>query len=66
VDVLARALNLFNKKLLQVCRATDSECVDLAAAMNGDERYFYDDVHFNEPGARVVAALLADYLKPTR
>ena len=31
--------------------------------MNGDERYFYDDVHFNEAGAQVVAELLADYLK---
>ena len=33
--------------------------------MNGDERYFYDDVHFNELGAQTVAKLLADYLKPT-
>lgn len=65
VDVLARALGLFNEKLLQVCRATDTECVDLAAAMNGDERYFYDDVHFNEQGARAVAALLADALQAT-
>lgn len=64
VDVLMQALGLFNEKLLQVCRATDTECVDLAGTMNGDERYFYDDVHFNEPGARAVARLLADYLKP--
>ncbi len=62
VDVLTQALGLFNEKLLQVCRATNTECVDLAAVMNGNEHYFYDDVHFNELGAHTVAELLASYL----
>ncbi len=59
---LARAMDQFNERLLAVCRTTDTECIDLAAAINGDERYFYDDVHFNELGAQTVAKLLVEYL----
>ncbi len=59
---LARAMDQFNERLLAVCRTTDTECIDLADAINGDERYFYDDVHFNELGAQTVAKLLVEYL----
>ena len=63
MPVLTQGLALFNQKLLEVCRATGTECLDLAAALNGDEGAFYDDVHFNEQGAQKVADVLADYLK---
>lgn len=59
VDVMMTALNLFNARLLATCRAGGAVCVDLAAEMSGVERYFYDDVHFNEAGARAVAEVLA-------
>jgi hypothetical protein len=38
------------------------ECYDLASVVPKSTASFYDDVHFNEEGARVVAAHLVDYL----
>jgi lysophospholipase L1-like esterase len=66
--VMRRALALFNARMLKTCAARGVECVDLAAAMSGVERYFYDDVHFNEAGAAAVAELLAEHFRsvPTR
>lgn len=63
---LLEAMNRFNQKLLDVSRETGTEYVDLASSMNGMEAYYYDEVHFTELGARVVADLLADYLIATR
>ena len=57
------AITQFNQTLLDVCGRTQTECVDLAFVMNGHEPYFYDDVHFNEAGARAVADHLANYLQ---
>ncbi len=53
----------FNQRLLQVCQERDVECIDLAAAINGVEAYFYDDVHFNEAGSQAVADVISNALK---
>ena len=60
--VLAGGLDMFNQTLLNVCSAQKIDCIDLASSMNGDERYFYDDVHFNEAGSRHVAEQISAYL----
>lgn len=59
---LASALDSYNATLLEVCRQTSVECIDLAAMLPKDETTFYDDVHFNETGSRRVAQVVADYL----
>lgn len=59
---LRAGLARFNELMLQVCREQPVECVDLAAAMTGQETYFYDDAHFNEAGGKQVAHQLAQYL----
>jgi lysophospholipase L1-like esterase len=59
---LARAMDAYNSTLLDVCRQEGLECYDLAPNIPKDTSAFYDDVHFNEGGARLVAQYLAQYL----
>lgn len=60
---LAEAMDRYNRALLEVCRERGLECVDLAARLPRDATVFYDDVHFNEAGARQVAAVLAEHFR---
>ena len=53
--VLADGMTKFNETMLAVCRDRDVECVDLASQLPKDTLTFYDDVHFTELGARLVA-----------
>ncbi|MSR63277.1 MAG: hypothetical protein EXS08_12615 [Planctomycetes bacterium] len=60
--VLAQGLACFNAELEAVARAHGLALLDLARALDGDPACFYDDVHFNEEGARRVATFLAEGL----
>ena len=62
VRALTEALTLYNDRMRKVCAATRTECIDLAAQLPQDTRAFYDDVHFNENGARLVADIVATRL----
>ncbi|MCA8955296.1 MAG: SGNH/GDSL hydrolase family protein [Planctomycetes bacterium] len=62
VDALAAGMQRFNAVLQEVAGERGVECVDLAAALPKDTHTFYDDVHFNEEGARAVAAAVGFYL----
>lgn len=59
---LSSGLERYNDTLRDVCRAADVECIDLAPRIDKDDSSFYDDVHFNEQGARKVASVIAEYL----
>jgi lysophospholipase L1-like esterase len=61
-EALAEGLRLFNERTLEVCRARRLLCVDLARWVPRDLSAFYDDLHFNEGGARTVARALAEAL----
>ena len=60
---LAAFLKLYNEKLLQVSQQLHIECIDLAAAIPQNLQVFYDDCHFTELGAELVAGVVAEYLK---
>lgn len=62
---LARGMKAFNDTMRRFCRKRGAECIDLAAVCPKDTRVFYDDEHFNETGARLVAATIAKYLSGT-
>jgi lysophospholipase L1-like esterase len=64
IAALAEAMDRFNAVLLDVCRER-AECVDLAARLPRDTTVFYDDCHFNENGARLVAAAVAEQIRTT-
>jgi lysophospholipase L1-like esterase len=59
---LARGLARYNAVVVEVGAAEGAQVVKLASAISGQARYFYDDVHFTEEGARAVAALVAEAL----
>jgi len=63
VPRLAASMARFNAVMREVCTATGVECVDLAAAMNGDARWFFDDCHFTEAGAREVARIVGEHFR---
>ncbi len=58
---LRGGLQRYNRAMLDVCRAEAIDCVDLAT-IDQDTSLFYDDVHFNEAGARAVAGVLSRHL----
>ncbi len=60
VEALANGMKQYNDVLLRVCRQRGIECIDLAY-LEKDATVFYDDVHFNESGAKKVASVLASY-----
>ena len=62
---LAHAMDLYNRALLEVCQEQNLECLDIAPSVPKDISAFYDDVHFNEGGAAIVADLLTEYLLST-
>jgi lysophospholipase L1-like esterase len=64
-DVLANAMEQYNNALLEICTERQIECIDLASMLPKDTSVFYDDVHFNEPGAKRVADIVAEYLGST-
>jgi hypothetical protein len=59
---LATGMAQFNDRLLRVCQDRAVDCIDLAAAINGIEAYYYDDVHFNEAGSQAVADVISNAL----
>lgn len=65
-EALAAGMERFNDSLREVCRTTGAPCIDLARELPRDTSVFYDDVHFNEAGARKVAALIGDRLSTVR
>lgn len=62
VSALDRIMREYNNATLDVCRDQRIDCIDLAAALPKDTTVFYDDVHFNESGARQVADVLFKYI----
>jgi len=62
VEVLAEVVSKYNGALKDLAEERGVECMDLAAVVPKDTTVFYDDCHFNEGGARIVATALAEYL----
>lgn len=54
---LRRGLDRFDRGLIETCARLGVPCVDLRS-MSGNTAWFYDDMHYNEAGAREVARLL--------
>lgn len=59
---MAKAMEMYNRTLLDFCRQSGLECYDLASHIPKDTSAFFDEVHFNEAGARLVAQNLKQYL----
>ena len=62
VRAMAEGMRRYNDAMLQLCKAENVECIDLTG-MDKSTATFYDDVHFNEAGARAVARIVAEHFK---
>lgn len=59
-SALNKAASLYNERMKNFCSAYPQiKFIDLVAQLPKDTSVFYDDCHFNESGARKVAAILA-------
>ncbi|MGH7601223.1 MAG: SGNH/GDSL hydrolase family protein [bacterium] len=63
VEILAECMRLYNDRLTSLCRQFDVECIDLASRLPKNLQVFYDDCHFTEFGAELVAEIIVEYLK---
>jgi hypothetical protein len=59
---MERAMDMYNRTLLDVCAEEKLECYDLAADIPKETTFFYDDTHFTEAGARLVGQKVTMYL----
>jgi lysophospholipase L1-like esterase len=57
-----RLLDVYNRTLLEVCRAEQVVCFDLASTIPHERDYFHDALHFTDLGAAKVADELARFL----
>jgi lysophospholipase L1-like esterase len=62
-SALARVMARYNEAVLDVCRQRALACVDAAHVVPHDTTAMYDDVHFNEQGARLLARELAAHFR---
>jgi lysophospholipase L1-like esterase len=58
----ARAMDAYNRALLDLCGQDNMECYDLASFIPKNTSAFYDDYHFTGSGARMVAQFISDHL----
>jgi hypothetical protein len=59
VRALADAMGAYNRRLLKVCEDRRLECIDLARHIPKTTEFLYDDEHFTEAGARLVAHVVS-------
>ena len=59
---LKRGMDSYNQVMLDLCKEHHLECYDLAAVLPKEPSVYYDDAHFTENGARLVASALSRYL----
>ena len=62
VEVLAAGIKKYNDRMIKICKSRGVEYIDLAELLPRNTQTFYDDVHFNENGSRMVADQLLKYL----
>jgi lysophospholipase L1-like esterase len=60
---LAKGMELYNQVMRDLAAREGIELVELAAMLPKTTEVFYDDCHFNDSGARMVAAALAEQVK---
>lgn len=63
-EQMLELLNTFNLGMREIARQEGVTFIDLPDLIQGQHNLFYDGVHFNENGARVMARALADHLSP--
>lgn len=61
-NALQSGIEMYNQKVLEVCKYRNVECIDLTSALPKSTEVFADDVHFNEEGSRKVSQVIFEYM----
>lgn len=64
-EAMADGLRKFNDVMREVCRDSGITCIDLDRKLAKTHAHFYDDMHFNELGARTAAEIVANAIAAT-
>jgi lysophospholipase L1-like esterase len=62
--LILEILRLYNKNTKEVCANRNVPVIDIAEVFPKDSRYFYDNSHYTNEGARKLAELIAAELRP--
>lgn len=62
-ELLEALLGVYNAKVKEVCEAKKVPCIDLASQMPKNGLYYYDQTHFTNEGAGIVAQIVEQKLK---
>lgn len=63
-ETMIYSMEAFNNKLLEVCKNNpEIYCIDLEKKVPKTFNYIYDDMHFNENGARFVSEEVSSFMK---
>ncbi|MCO6359825.1 SGNH/GDSL hydrolase family protein [Roseivirga pacifica] len=62
-EVLYKGMKQFNNTLLKICNEQNVPSINLADQLPKSTEVFYDDCHFNENGAQLVADVLSQVFK---
>lgn len=62
-ELLSALLGLYNDKIIEICETKAIPFIDLAAMMPKNSLYYYDQTHFNNEGAEMVARLVEEKMK---
>jgi len=54
--------NIFNDIIRKVASDNEIPLIDLENIVPQDSTYFYDQVHFNDKGSRLVASIISEHL----
>ena len=57
-------LEKYNDVMRNLCKEKDVPCIDLAALMPKNSKYYYDKAHFSNEGADYLSSLLSEQLQP--
>jgi len=64
MDVMINVTEEFNRKLLEICESENNlYCINLGEEVPRTLDYMYDDMHFNENGARFVSEEISSFMK---
>ena len=62
-ELLSDILRLYNDRIKDVCRGRSAPVIDLAAMMPKNSLYYYDQTHYTNEGADMVAKIVEQKMK---
>ena len=62
-ELLSALIGLYNDRIIKACSKRSVPCIDVAAVMPKNSLYYYDQTHYTNEGAAMLARLIAEEMK---